>query len=47
MRVIYYLAPLLLGAGFVGLCVVLRAEDRGRRRSRGDDATIAEPERTP
>jgi hypothetical protein len=29
--VIYYVAPLVLGASFVGLCLVLRAEQRGRR----------------
>jgi hypothetical protein len=30
--VIYYVAPLVLGASFVGLCLVLRAEQRARRR---------------
>jgi len=29
--VIYYVAPLVLGASFVGLCLVLRADQRGRR----------------
>jgi len=30
--VIYYVAPLVLGASFVGLCFVLRGEQRSRRR---------------
>ena len=30
--VIYYVAPIVLGAGFVGLCLVLAAEQRSRRR---------------
>lgn len=30
--VIYYVAPLVLGASFVGLCLVLRGEQRARRR---------------
>jgi hypothetical protein len=30
--VIYYVAPLVLGASFVGLCLVLCGEQRVRRR---------------
>ena len=34
---IWWVAPLAAAAGFVGLCVVLRDEQRQRRAARTDD----------
>jgi hypothetical protein len=37
-HMISYMAPLVLGAAFIGLCLVLRDEQRARRSRESDGA---------
>jgi hypothetical protein len=44
-RMVAYVVPLVLTAAFVGLCLVLRDEQRSRRRNSDTSHAVAETDR--